>query len=578
MCGIVGFIDKKLSFKKQQQLKIVENMLDLIKHRGGDSCGAYNKNSVTTGHTRLSIVDTSPKATQPLFDPISVLSLNGEIYNHLKLRTLLLSDIKMHSHSDTHTLFGLLKKLPIHKVLNLIQGMYAFSYFDTNRNQLALAIDKFSIKPLYYVDTPDYFAWASEMKAFKALPNFNFEFEDSSLVEYLNFRYIYGKKTLIKKVFKLCAGEYLIFDLNRRKKITRTYYKLFRHITTNQKFSVDHLNNSVKDNLMGDVSPGVQLSGGLDSSLITYFVNKNSKHKPHTFSIGLKETAWNEFLYSNTISHDLKTKHHKILFSKYDFKNFFEKITYHLDEPIVHPNTIPIYLLAKKARKYSKVLLTGEGADEVFLGYRRFFLKNYKNDEDFLMSNSFNSIEIVKKIIKNKNKILFPKRMSLLKKIKNIDLKHKISLYDMHTYLPHVLLRQDKAGMSANIENRVPFLYEPIVESMFNTNIETKKFGAKTILKKIALNFFKKEIVLRNKCGFGLPIHEWLRDEKVLLPYLDRIKNHPLVMKYFISKTVDIYISEHKNKISDHSSILFTIICLTTWYDIFILNQLPKNK
>ena len=180
---------------------------------------------------------------------------------------------------------------------------------------------------------------------------------------------------------------------------------------------------------MGDVSPGVQLSGGLDSSLITYFVNKNSKHKPHTFSIGLKETAWNEFLYSNTISHDLKTKHHKILFSKYDFKNFFEKITYHLDEPIVHPNTIPIYLLAKKARKYSKVLLTGEGADEVFLGYRRFFLKNYKNDEDFLMSNSFNSIEIVKKIIKNKNKILFPKRMSLLKKIKNIDLKHKISLY-----------------------------------------------------------------------------------------------------------------------------------------------------
>lgn len=569
MCGISGFIDKKGKLGQSERKLVVRNMLHLMSHRGGNAMGIKIHNNITIGHTRLSIVDSNPRANQPFVDIDSILSFNGEIYNHSELRNQYCKR-KLISHSDTTTLFELLRLLPLKKVLTLIQGMYAFSYFDKEKDTLTLALDKFSIKPLYYIDTPDYFAWASEIKAFKALPQFTFQFNAGCLEEYLVFRYVVGEKTLFKNIYKMCAGEYITYSLKNGLFKKQQYYKLEKSVKTGNKFPEKILKESVRAHLMSDAPVGVQLSGGIDSSLVALFAKQFSKNRLHTFSIGLKDRQWNEFQYSDLVAKLLKTIHHKIIFSKRDFVRLFSKLTYHLDEPIVHSNTIPMYILAKKARKYTKVLLTGEGADEIFYGYNRYFESRLSSDNDIYISNSFSNPKLVSKIIKSKK--LIPREREKILRVscpsKKID--SRVSYYDMYTYLPHVLLRQDKAGMAGNIENRVPFLYEPVVERALNLKTRTGVFGGKTPLKEIAIKYFSKEFVLRKKCGFGLPISDWLKDKDALLPHLSVLRKHHLINKYFVKSEVEKLIREHIEGKKDNSTILFSMISLVVWCDVFI--------
>lgn len=571
MCGVAGLIDKKNKFSLKKRENLVKNMLNIISHRGGDAVGVESKGTITVGHTRLSIIDITASANQPFFDTDSLFSFNGEIYNHQELRGKYLNDKELHSHSDTTTLFSLLIKFPIKDVLNKIQGMFAFSYFDARKKVLFLTLDKYAIKPLYYIDTPDYFAWASEIKAFKAIPKFQFQLEEKNLKEYLIFRYVAGDNTLFKDIYKMQPGEYLTYLLHKNSFSKSKYYNLTKAMN-NPSFSEKMLENSVKDHLMGDVTAGVQLSGGVDSSIIALFAQKHSKKNLHTFSIGLKDNNWNEFYYSDQVAKKLKTNHHKIVFSKKDFADLLPKITHHLDEPIVHPNTIPMYLLAKTARKFTKVLLTGEGADEVFYGYNRYFNLKNKTD-DIIFSNSFADPADISKILKSKNKpLLFRKK--LIHSANTLKYDKQISIYDMGTYLPHVLLRQDKAGMAANIENRVPFLYQPVVEAGFNSSIRIGEFGGKQQIKRIALKYFPKELVLRRKCGFGLPIAGWLRDRDALKPHLSELNTNKLINKYFDIDVIKQLVNEHLEGKKDNSSILFTLVCFTVWSNVFFREKL----
>jgi len=333
------------------------------------------------------------------------------------------------------------------------------------------------------------------------------------------------------------------------------------------RFSESVISESVKDHLMGDIIAGVQLSGGVDSSLVALFAQKLSQKKLHTFSIGLVGGLWNEFGYSDIVADKLDTKHHKIIFSKRDFVQLLPKVIYHLDEPLVHPNTVPMYILAKKARKYTKVLLTGEGADEVFYGYNRYFQES-NVIKDKIFSNAFDNPQLISQIFKGR--ISLVNRKKIFRNTVKFDDESKISFYDIYTYLPHILLRQDKVGMAANIENRVPFLYTPVVEAGFNSRTRVGKFGGKTQVKKIALKYFPKNLVLRRKCGFGLPISEWLRDRNGLLPHLLKLKKHKLIKKFFVINEIERLIKEHLYKEKDNSSVLFTLICLSIWHDVFI--------
>jgi len=568
MCGIAGFVDKKGGFPRKGREKIVGTMLKFMRHRGGDAVGVVSHDAITVGHTRLSILDNGLQANQPLVGSDSLLSFNGEIYNHTTLRNKYCKR-RLASYSDTATLFELLNIWPMAKVLNRIKGMYAFSHVDKKHSRLTLALDKFAIKPIYYVETEDYFAWASEAKAFKVLPGFSFQFDETCLKEYLIFRYVMGQRTLFKDVRKLCAGECLTLSLKNLSLKKRRYYELKGRLSTKKKFSESILKSTLRAQLMSDIPVGIQLSGGLDSSLVALLAKGIMGGRPHTFSIGLEEESWNEFVYSDFIAEMLNTQHHKIVFSKSDYARLFHAITYHLDEPLVHPNTIPMYILGKEARKYTKVLLTGEGADEVFSGYNRYLkLKTYSNEEIYT-SNAFSSEDDVSRILKD-NKPIGSQRRSVLNSLRNIASDKKTSLYDIQTYLPHVLLRQDKAGMAANIENRVPFLYEPMVESSFGVTTRSKALGGKAPLKKIALKYFPKEFVMRKKCGFGLPIADWLKDKSALQPHLVSLKRSPFIKKYFIKKEINKLIKEHLTNVKDYSSLLFTLVALLAWHDVFL--------
>lgn len=566
MCGIAGFIDKNKTTTPKEQGRVVKKMLLLMKHRGSDAFGIKSTGNITLGHTRLSIVDLSKLGNQPFSnEQNSLLSFNGEIYNHKALRKKYLNKIKISSNSDTATFFELLRKYPIESTLEKIQGMFAFSFLDAKDHKVILALDRFAIKPLYYIDTPKYFAWASEIKAFKAIPEFIFQMNESALGEYMIFRHVVGSETLLKNIHKMQAGEYLAYDLKDNTIKTKRYYQLKKKESA-LKFSESVISESIKEHLMGDVAAGVQLSGGVDSSLVTLFAQKFSKRKLNTFSIGLVDEHWNEFCYSDTVAKKLNTKHHKVIFSKKDFA-LLPKVVYHLDEPLTHPNTVPMYILAKKARKYTKVLLTGEGADEIFYGYNRYFEKP-DLAKNALFSNAFNDQREISKILKGK--ISIANRKKILRDTSRISDENKISFYDIYTYLPHVLLRQDKAGMAANIENRVPFLYTSVVETGFNSKPRIGRFGGKSNVKEIALKYFPKEIVLRRKCSFGLPISEWLRDKDVLLPYLIKLTEHECIKKYFVVGEIKRLVDEHLRKEKDNSSTLFTLICLSIWYDTFI--------
>lgn len=571
MCGIVGLIDKKDNASNKWRERIVQKMLDLVDHRGGDATGIATHKNTTIGHTRLSVVDVTHNADQPFSNSDGILSYNGEIYNHDILRSQYCPDRKIISSSDTATLFELLQIQPIETVLRAINGMYAFSFLDIRKQSLFLVLDKMAIKPLYYVDTPEYFAWASEIKAFRAIPDFTFTINDESLFEHLTFRYIAGAKTLYKNIYKLKSGEYLEYSLASHTNDKKKYFELKKDNHGSQKLE-DILTESIKSHLMSDVLVGVQLSGGIDSSIVSYIAKKNSARAIYSFSIGLKDDRWNEFKYSDAVAKELGTIHHKLVFTKEDFISNLEKIAYHLDEPIVHPNTIPIYLLAKFARKYTKVLLTGEGADEVFLGYKRYLQGGITDTNKLLFSNAFSSPETTSSILKNTNHSL-SEREKIIKETDGLSQQDKLSFYDMFTYLPHVLLRQDKAGMAVNVENRVPFLYESVVQAGYNLDLKIGEMGGKTPLKKMALKYFPYDFVMRRKCGFGLPISEWLKDEDCLLPRLQALKSSQLISEYFKKEAINELIYEHLNGINDHSAILFSLIGLNVWYDIFCKNQ-----
>lgn len=575
MCGIVGFIDKSGKYTDEYREAIVRKMLLKIRHRGGEAEGVEIRDNVTIGHTRLSIVDRTLRANQPFKDSNSILAYNGEIYNHEVLRKKYCKNKTFNSHSDTATLFELLKQFPIEKVLSVIQGMYAFSFLNVRSKELILALDKFSIKPLYYIDNQSYFAWASEVKAFSELPDFRFGLNEECLGEYLIFRHIASESTLFENVRKMLPGEYLTYSFKSNIYFKTIHYQPFVASKLSKQSLRKTLATSVERQLMSDAPIGIQLSGGLDSSLVTLWAQKSSKLRLHTFSIGLSNPKWNEFHYSNAVAKRLGTFHHRFTFSQRDFVSLLPKLTYHLDEPIVHPNTIPMYILARKARKFVKVLLTGEGADEVFHGYRRYSQKKIASNREILFSNAFIQPDLAVKILKPKQKMIFQKRRLVLNQASRLSNIDKIKFYDISTYLPHVLLRQDKAGMAANIENRVPFLYEPVVNLGLHPTIEIGKLGTKTEIKKIALKYFPQDFVLREKCGFGLPISGWLKDKDCLLPYLESLKGHQLIKKYFHRAAIVRLVREHLNEKHDHSSLLFTILALAVWYDTFLIS--PKQ-
>jgi len=588
MCGIAGFVDKKKQLTPNKRKLYIQKMVESIEHRGRDDIDFYLDDSITLGHTRLSFFDTSSQGKQPMARLEAIVVFNGEIYNHQALRENLKCNYEFTTSTDTEVLIYALKKWH-RQALRKLNGMWAFAYY--SNNSLLLSIDRFGIKPLYYVNTPQFFAFASEVKALLQIPNIKAQLNPSALPEYLVFRNVSGNRTLFNHIKRLRPAEYLEYNIANNAVKTNQYWKPIKsHKPSHPQQTLPLIQQSLEEHLLADVPIGLQLSGGIDSSLLGVLAKTSNNPPRHSFSIGLKDKGWNEFSHSQQVAQLLNAEHHQLHFTESDFCQLLPQLTYHMDEPINHPHSIPMYILAKYARKYVKALISGEGADEIFGGYRRY--KNLINNNalttsDLVNISAFGDAAIMSSTTSQdiwRNPI--EERLALINNRKvNHSQVDTIFILDLATYLPSLLLRQDKMGMAANVENRVPFLDHHLVEHTYSLDEKHKiichnnrHLQTKPLLKQIALQYLPASTVVRPKVGFGLPISHWLKNRTGLGAYLN-LFCHPLLrdrglLDYTFIKQL---VYEHTTSKQDHAESLWILINLEVWMRIFIDQQDPKS-
>lgn len=570
MCGLSGYI----YFNKERENSscTIRKMLELQRHRGPDDSGimaintsvnsveeipvkedrAFNKPAnVVLGFNRLSILDLSPNGHQPMqgADGQVILLMNGEVYNAFDFRDdLIRQGYHFKSTTDTEVVLNLYLAYGFDKMIRLLNGMFAIVVLDLRTQKLFLARDRFGIKPLYIWKENGCMAFASEIKSFKALPGFQFKLDEQGLDEFLLFRNLINQ-TLFKDVENIEQGTYRSFDMDG-KTATIKYYSINdegqTQISSKDAFGFleQSLHSSVKRQMISDVKLGCQLSGGVDSSLVTYYATKElEKGSLETISVIFDNPRYSEKKFIDIVAEKLQLQSHQYkLDAGYYFREM-DKASWHFEQPLNHPNTIGIYLLSQEARKHVTVLLSGEGADEALAGYSRFiqaerspyfsryfisklkqhnseltdFIQYYKNaDSRMVMSSAFGSLTVAKFLKKDFSlQGAIKRRVKILEGISgNGNTRQR--KYELLTYLPDLLMRQDKMSMAHSIENRVPFLDNELIKTALQIpgdlligNHNGKK-EAKLLLKKICSVKFDESFSFRDKMGFGIPLRAFM--------------------------------------------------------------------
>jgi len=582
MCGIVGYY--LFDGQEEQSGCVVSSMMALQRHRGPDDSGiaaiSTRRGTVEQvlqdekirfkqpanllfGFNRLSILDLSANGHQPMMDDSGnvILMLNGEIYNAFDFKTGLMREgYHFKSTTDTEVVLNLYLKYGMEKMIRLLNGMFAIAIWDNRIKTLFLARDRFGIKPLYVLRQDGRLAFSSEMKSFGELPGFSFELDESRLNEFLLFRNAIND-TLFKGIRNCTPGTYLSVTESGEVR-EQLYYNINDEGagsgSSNGSIAAleSALHDSVSRQMISDVKLGCQLSGGVDSSLVTYYAKKSlAEGRLETISIKFSNPHYSEERYIDEVAGNLNLVSHKYEMSPEYYFNELERATWHFEQPLNHPNTIGIYLLSQEAKKHVTVLLSGEGADEALAGYERFtmatkpkylnrtffsrlrqnssgirdFLKYYRdNNLRLIMESAYGNIQLAAS--------LYPdfdfesgvwKRKQLYETIDG-DCVQKQRKYEILTYLPDLLMRQDKMSMAHSIENRVPFLDNQMIEAAFTISDEklvgnrNGKTEAKLLLKQLCHQKFGERFAYRRKNGFGIPLRdfmstpefkEWWKDE-----------------------------------------------------------------
>lgn len=572
MCGFTGFINLNNQPLKSHVLK---QMTDIQAHRGPDDQGMvgfslfkdqkinvidnetaeFSHLHAGIGFNRLSILDLSKKGHQPMISGCGnyILAYNGETYNALSFRDeLIAKGHPIQSHTDSEVILYLYIEYGIDKTLELLNGMFAFIIVDLKLRKSFIVRDQLGIKPMYICKTQNVLMFSSEIKSFTQHPDFKAELNSNHLDEYLLFRYCAHDRTLYKDVKQVPPGYY--YEITEEKIEIKEYWSytmVDKEDLIDPKDALEQLDQtfkeSIKSQLMSDVLVGCQLSGGIDSSLVTTYAREFFNANMDTFSIVFSDQEYSEEEFITYVTNHTNSDSHRYQYSnQYAFENFF-KATWHLDQPISIPNTIGIKRLAERAKENVTVLLSGEGADELFGGYSRYHdlscrynmnLKSYsklpvigsrikskynleQTPEDFfvmsssaLSTNDFNKFSVANDIetVVAQRKELFPSHGDLIK---------RASVYDLKTYMVDLLNRQDKMTMAHSVENRVPFLDKNMVDLVMKLPIEVlvKKCTdmrhlnkpnnyTKHILKQLAVKRFNTDFVYREKSGFPLPVND----------------------------------------------------------------------
>jgi len=588
VCGVVGSVNRAFD----------EETLELIKHRGPDDSDIVNltigKNKLTLGHRRLSIQDLSLAGRQPMYSVSKkfIIIFNGEIYNHLELKKRL-SDIEFIGHSDTETIVNYIEKFGIDSIGDF-NGIFGLCVVDIENKKLYLARDRFGVKPLYY-STKGGFVFSSEVKPILKIID-SYKIDSSTLNSYLTLRYTPARETMIEGVSKLKSGEILEYDIASSKiTISNINDNLIRNIkidkNRSEKYWVDKLSDkfheAVNRQMLSDVEVGSFLSGGVDSALITAVASKYSKNKIKTFCIGFEgaDIKDDEILEAKRSSELLGTEHYDIIVNPKDYMRDLEKSMFINEEPNGTDTTLAQYEISRLGSKYVKVILAGQGADEIFMGYGRYgaeikrkrFLPLIKlaKQFDFLFKhpkfhrvnralysltekNEYRRFEKIYSVFNEKERKkllgnLYRDESTGLKSLYNqiptdILSSDKMSIMDTYGWLSdELLLYGDKTTMATSVEMRVPFLDNKFVQTVQQIPSKFKTMNGKNkyILRKMAEKILPTEIINRPKKGFAIPTLKWFQedlnedimnllnsDDSLITQYINRAEIESLILNY----------------------------------------------
>ena len=524
MCGIIAVQGEKIQRISQEAS---EKMIACLTSRGPDDAGTMHFDTAILGQTRLSIIDLSPAGHQPMQDAAhkTTITFNGEVYNYKELRTEL--EKKGHvfsSESDTEVILKTYAEYG-HECPKYLEGMFAFAIWDEARDELFIARDRFGKKPFYFTFIDGLFIGASEIKAIFESGLVSGHISTTALDEYLTFGYILPNKTIYSNIQTLLPAHSGVVKNGTLQ--TQEYWRLEKKQSTasydEAKETIRHLlNEAVRKRMIADVEIGSLLSGGVDSTLVTEVAQTYASNPIKTFSIGY-EGAYSELPFAQEASKYIGTEHHTKSVSV-DSITELERIIAYMDEPHGDTSNFPQHLISEFAGSKVKVILTGDGADELFMGYgwyqKKWHMPRWRLD--WRLRNPFavyrKTITLFSK--NSRRKLLRTKVPSDKKYFSSVlgtlkDALHKINICDLRIYLPAQLLTKiDRTSMMHSVEVRSPFLDTALVEYVYNlpTSFKMSKTQSKIILKDILTESFSKEFVYRRKQGFGAPLAEWLQN------------------------------------------------------------------
>ena len=573
MCGIVGYFTSSVDLFEDH----LREMTRSLEHRGPDSEGFFTENQVGLGHRRLSIIDLSTAANQPMIssDQRYVIVYNGEVYNFREIAKDL--KITLKTRSDTEVLVEAFAHWG-QEFVHRLNGMYAIAIYDRTEKKLYLFRDRTGIKPLYYFWDGTHFAFASELKALLTIPwiQKHVSFNREAVPHYLHLGFIPQPLSIYKSIYKLENGHFLCATQGQLQK--EVYWEpemeleqqVIHQMAEAKTALKKTLVSAVERNFISDVPVGVFLSGGIDSSLITGIAQSLYDQPIKTFSIGFKEAPVDDAKYARSIAGYLQTDHHEFILSHQDSIQLLDGIYDTYDEPLAFNSALPSLLLASKTSKHVKVALSGDGGDELFLGYGHYiwanrmrFLKNRwlrsisalllsagntrmkrastllrYGERDNLVSHifsqeqyAFSREEIIRLLTTSSSDQIRLK--TTINHSRQVTAMEKQALFDLRYYLSDgMLLRMDYAAMKHSLEVRVPLLDHEVVSCAFSIspNLKYKQGIQKYVLKEVLYDYIPKHFFNRPKWGFAIPLSKWLKNE---LAYLIDDNLNPSIINQF---------------------------------------------
>ena len=615
MCGFAGYIHNYGTFDKEE---VIHKMADRIKHRGPDDAHYYIDDGIALGFRRLSIIDLEG-GRQPILneDGSLVLLFNGEIYNYQELREeLIKAGHVFTTKTDSETILHGYEEYG-KKILDRLRGMFAFIIWNKNTKELFGARDIFGIKPFYYYKKGKEFMFGSEIKSFLSHPNFEKELDEDMIPLYLSYEYSPDERTIFKNVFKL-PGAHCFTYKNGELKVER-YYKIEYKIEDDKSLEywedaiTKEFTESVSMHQIADVEVGCFLSSGVDSSYVVKEISKGTK-KVKTFSVGYEEEKYSELPYAQDFSDVIGVPNIANKVSADEFFDAVPEIQYYMDEPLPNPSEIPLYFLAKNARRYVKVVLSGEGADELFGGYPMYLAgghfdhyshkvprpvrkvlgtvakhcPNFKGKnflvrgamepyQRFMRANYvFQSAErqkFLKRPIASKVPEEYSKRY--FNEVSNLDEPTQLQYVDMHTWMIYdILLKADRMSMANSLELRVPFLDKKMLE--LSTRIPSRYRAAnettKIALRGAAIKQLPERTANKKKLGFPVPLNDWLCEDK----YYNKVKaafQSDIAEKFFVTSELIKLLDDHKNGKALNMQKIWSFYTFILWYEqFFVLN------